>query len=145
VPVAAPRDLTGSAARAGDAPDPGPVAPSDDRPAAAARRLRDARRRVRRSLLVAFGAPVVLALVLALVYYPLATAGAVLDEAGYERLRVGDARAGLDLPERRADPPDADAPAGCEFYTDGNFPFAEPTWRLCFSDGRLVSKERIAR
>ena len=34
--------------------------------------------------------------------------------------------------------------AGCEYYTDGNFPFAEPTWRLCFTDGRLVSKERIA-
>ncbi|MFE9691117.1 sensor histidine kinase [Micromonospora sp. NPDC005806] len=122
-------------------PDPA----ANDRPAEAARRLRDARRRVRRSLLVAFGAPAVLGLVLALVYYPLATAGAVLDRAGYERLRVGVARDGLGLPRRQATPPTADGPAGCEYYTDGNFPFAEPTWRLCFSDGRLVSKERIAR
>ncbi|MCW3845502.1 histidine kinase, partial [Micromonospora yasonensis] len=118
---------------------------SDDRPAEAARRLRDARRRARRSLLVAFGAPAVLGLVLALVYYPLATAGAVLDRTGYERLRLGDPRDTLGLPERQADPPTADVPAGCEYYTDGNFPFAEPTWRLCFSDGRLVSKERITR
>jgi hypothetical protein len=117
---------------------------SDDRTGEAERRLRDARRRARRSLLVAFGAPAVLTLVLALVYYPLATAGAVLDRTGYERLRLGDARDRLGLPERQADPPTADAPAGCEYYTDGNFPFAEPTWRLCFSDGRLVSKERIA-
>ncbi|MFG2055196.1 sensor histidine kinase [Micromonospora sp. NPDC048930] len=129
----------------GKDPGPGGASPAGDRPAEAARRLRDARRRVRRSLLVAFGAPAVLALVLALVYYPLATAGAVLDRTGYERLRLGDPRDGLGLPERQADPPTADAPAGCEYYTDGNFPFAEPTWRLCFSDGRLVSKERITR
>ncbi|NES28209.1 two-component sensor histidine kinase [Micromonospora terminaliae] len=115
-----------------------------DRAGDAARRLREARRRARRSLLVAFGAPAGLALVLALVYYPLATAGAVLDRSGYERLRLGAERADLGLPRRQADPPAGSAP-GCEFYTDGNFPFAEPTWRLCFTDGRLVSKERIAQ
>ncbi|MGR6318128.1 histidine kinase [Micromonospora soli] len=113
--------------------------------AARAGAVETARRRVRRSLLVAFGAPAALALVLALVYYPLATAGAVLDRPGYERLRVGDPRDALGLPRRPADPPTPGGPAGCEYYTDGNFPFAEPTWRLCFSDGRLVSKERIAR
>ncbi|KAB1912156.1 histidine kinase [Micromonospora sp. AMSO31t] len=115
-----------------------------DRPGDAARRLREARRRARRSLLVAFGAPAGLALVLALVYYPLATAGAVLDRSGFERLRLGEERDALGLPRRQADPPAEAATAGCEFYTDGNFPFAEPTWRLCFTDGRLVSKERIA-
>ncbi|MFI7280963.1 sensor histidine kinase [Micromonospora chersina] len=119
----------------------GPV----DRPGDAARRLREARRRARRSLLVAFGAPAGLALVLGLVYYPLATAGAVLDRSGYEGLRVGEERDALGLPRRQADPPAGAAPAGCEYYTDGNFPFAEPTWRLCFTDGRLVSKEKIAR
>ncbi|WP_231934761.1 sensor histidine kinase [Micromonospora viridifaciens] len=156
VPAAAPgRADAGPAAADGGAgligePDggldpgrPGPA--SEDRPGEAERRLRDARRRVRRSLLTAFGAPTVLGLVLALVYYPLATAGAVLDRAGYERLQVGDRRDGLGLPRRQAAPPTADDPGGCEYYTDGNFPFAEPTWRLCFSDGRLVSKERIAR
>ncbi|MFI7431523.1 sensor histidine kinase [Micromonospora sp. NPDC049836] len=125
-----------------DGPGGGPVV--DDHPGEAARRLRDARRRVRRSLLAAFAAPAILASVLALVYYPLATAGAVLDRTGYERLRLGEPRDGLDLPRRQAAPPTDDAPAGCEYYTDGNFPFAEPTWRLCFTDGRLASKERIA-
>jgi hypothetical protein len=99
---------------------------------------------VRRSLLVAIGAPAGLALVLALVYYPLATAGAVLDRAGYERLRLGEPRDALGLPRRQADPPATGAVPGCEFYTDGNFPFAQATWRLCFADGRLVSKEQIA-
>ncbi|GHJ13067.1 hypothetical protein TPA0908_10620 [Micromonospora sp. AKA38] len=109
-----------------------------------ARRLREARRRVRRSLLVAFGAPAGLALVLALVYYPLATAGAVLDRPGFDRLRLGEQRDALGLPRRQAEPPATGTAPGCEFYTDGNFPFAEPTWRLCFSDGKLISKERIA-
>ncbi|MFG1676653.1 sensor histidine kinase [Micromonospora sp. NPDC049282] len=140
-------------ARAGDRPldgDPAPVDGSGEPPAggrlagAEAWRLREARRRVRRSLLVAFGAPAGLALALALVYYPLATAGAVLDRTGYDRLRLGEQRDTLGLPRRQADPPSAGAAPGCEYYTDGNFPFAEPTWRLCFSDGQLVSKERIA-
>ncbi|SCG71472.1 sensor histidine kinase [Micromonospora humi] len=119
---------------------------SDDggRSGVEARRLREARRRARRSLLVAFGAPAGLALALALVYYPLATAGAVLDRPGYDRLRLGEQRDALGLPRRQADPPATGAAPGCEFYTDGNFPFAEPTWRLCFRDGKLVSKERIA-
>ncbi|WP_231921282.1 histidine kinase [Micromonospora auratinigra] len=128
--------------------DEGEDGPDDGRsdPAAEAeRRLGDARRRVRHSLLVAFGAPALLGLVLALVYYPLAATGAELDRAGYERLRVGAARDGLGLPRRQVPPPTADAPPGCEYYTDGNFPFARPTWRLCFADGRLVSKEWIAR
>ncbi|WP_242624036.1 sensor histidine kinase [Micromonospora kangleipakensis] len=140
-----------------DGPLPAPDAPGgwplDGRPGLATadppgeseRRLRDARRRVRRSLLIAFGAPVTLGLVLSLVYYPLATAGAVLDRPGYERLRVGDPRAALGLPRRQAEPPDGAPAGGCEYYTDGNFPFAEPSWRLCFADGRLASKERIAR
>ncbi|MET8837813.1 histidine kinase [Micromonospora sp. NPDC004540] len=129
----------------GDPDDVGPGGAPDHRAGEAARRLREARRRARRSLLVAFGAPAGLALVLALVYYPLATAGAVLDRSGFERLRLGEERDALGLPRRQADPPAGAAPAGCEFYTDGNFPFAEPAWRLCFTDGRLVSKERIAQ
>ncbi|MFI6331034.1 sensor histidine kinase [Micromonospora chersina] len=149
VPIAAGAGRSGGLARAAGEPDDGlrdgdgtgPV----DRPGEAERRLRDARRRARRSLLVAFGAPAGLALVLALVYYPLATAGAVLDRSGYERLRLGEERDALGLPRRQADPPAGATPAGCEFYTDGNFPFAEPTWRLCFADGRLVSKEKIAQ
>ncbi|MCZ7438913.1 histidine kinase [Micromonospora sp. WMMC241] len=132
----------------GDPRDGGPHGGGDPhdggRSGVEARRLREARRRVRRSLLVAFGAPAGLALALALVYYPLATAGAVLDRPGYDRLRLGEQRDTLGLPRRQAEPPATGAAPGCEFYTDGNFPFAEPTWRLCFRDGKLVSKERIA-
>ncbi|WP_431945171.1 sensor histidine kinase [Micromonospora marina] len=149
-PVTGPADGSGATApRPGDVDlaeidplDPGRVG-VPGRDADAERRLREARRRVRRSLLVAIGAPAGLALVLAGVYYPLATAGAVLDRAGYERLRLGEPRDALGLPRRQADPPATGAVPGCEFYTDGNFPFAQATWRLCFADGRLVSKERI--
>ncbi|WP_433348650.1 sensor histidine kinase [Micromonospora sp. CA-111912] len=117
----------------------------EGRSAEAARRLREARRRVRRSLVAALGAPVVLGLVLTLVYYPFATAGAVLDAATFDRLPLGAARQELTgLPRRQAEPP-AGAGPGCEYYTDGNFPLAQATWRLCFSDGRLVGKERIDR
>ncbi|MBQ1051285.1 two-component sensor histidine kinase [Micromonospora sp. C51] len=101
-----------------------------------------ARRQVRRSLLVALGAPVGLALALSLIYYPVASVGAVLDRSTFEDLRVGAARGDLvGLPPRQVDRP-AGARPDCEYYTDGNFPFAHPTWRLCFADGRLVSKEQ---
>ncbi|MFG1951214.1 hypothetical protein [Micromonospora sp. NPDC048830] len=49
------------------------------------------------------------------------------------------------LPRRQAEPPTPGGGPGCEYYTGGNFPFAQPTWRLCLTDGRLVSKERIDR
>ncbi|MFC4021935.1 sensor histidine kinase [Micromonospora sp. GCM10011542] len=115
-----------------------------ERPADAERRLREARRRVRHSLLLALGAPAGLALALSLVYYPFATAGTVLDEPAFDRMRPGAARADLaGLPRRQLTPPTGAEQPGCEYYTDGNFPLAEPTWRLCFTDGRLVSKERI--
>ncbi|MEU9507731.1 histidine kinase [Micromonospora sp. NPDC048170] len=114
-----------------------------EEPGEAERRLRDARRGVRLSLLTALGAPVGLALVLSLVYYPVATAGTVLDDGAFARMPVGAARAELTgLPRRQLDPPAGTRP-GCEHYTDGNFPLAQPTWRLCFVEGRLVSKERI--
>ncbi|MFG1843600.1 sensor histidine kinase [Micromonospora sp. NPDC049175] len=120
---------------------PGPV----ERPVDAARRLHDARRRVRRSLLVALLAPAGFALVLSLVYYPVATAGTVLDRATFDKMRVGVARSELEgLPRRQLESPVGVDRAGCEYYTDGNFPLAEPTWRLCFTDGRLASKEWIA-
>ncbi|MEV4119613.1 histidine kinase [Micromonospora sp. NPDC049645] len=138
---------TGSPAEAvGAAVDVGLPAHSDEWPGPvdAERRLHDARRRVRRSLLVALVAPVGFALVLSLVYYPVATAGTVLDRATFDQMRVGTARSELvGLPRRQLEAPTAVDRAGCEYYTDGNFPLAEPTWRLCFTDGRLVSKEWI--
>ncbi|MFV2116671.1 sensor histidine kinase [Micromonospora sp. LOL_025] len=137
---------------AGGADEPGsPVAPAagadasdGGSPGEAERRLRDARRRVRLSLLTALGAPAGLALVLSLVYYPVATAGTVLDDGAFARMPVGAQRAELTgLPRRQLAPPAGTARPGCEHYTDGNFPLAQPTWRLCFVEGRLVSKERI--
>jgi signal transduction histidine kinase len=129
-------------------PSAGPVDPSApvcaaDGPAAE-RRLLQARRRVRRSLATALAAPLVLGLVLTLVYHPFATAGAVLDATTFDRLPLGASRQELAaLPRRQAEAPRAGAQPGCEYYTDGNFPFAQATWRLCFADGRLASKERI--
>ncbi|MEU4567631.1 histidine kinase [Micromonospora sp. NPDC023956] len=106
-------------------------------------RLGDARRRVRRSLLVAVGVPVALAGLLALVYHPFVTADAVLEPGAYERMRPGQLRTELTgLPRRQVEAP-TDAPTGCEYYTDGNFPLAQPAYRLCFRQGRLVEKERM--
>ncbi|WP_405426053.1 sensor histidine kinase [Micromonospora sp. NBC_00617] len=123
-----------------------PVLGGPERPADAERRLREARRRARRSLLTALAAPAGLALVLSLVYYSVATTGTVLDESTYDRMRPGTARADLPgLPRRQLAPPVGGSARGCEYYTDGNFPLAEPTWRLCFTDGRLTSKERITQ
>ncbi|GAA2713265.1 sensor histidine kinase [Micromonospora olivasterospora] len=142
--------LAGKSVRLTQAVDPSGLDPDwadgpSARPAEAERRLREARRRVRRSLAAALGAPAILGLVLTLVYYPFATAGAVLDAPTFERLPLGAARQELTgLPRRQADPPTTGDSPGCEYYTDGNFPFAQATWRLCFADGRLVSKERVA-
>ncbi|SCG71901.1 sensor histidine kinase [Micromonospora coxensis] len=126
----------------------GPAVVRPGRPALAARqRMHAARRDVRRSLLAALGAPPAVALLLCLVYYPVATADAVLDASSFAQMRIGAPRAELSgLPRRQVEPPpDEPAPAPgtrCEYYTDGNFPLAQPTWRLCFADGRLTSKGR---
>ncbi|WP_433118992.1 sensor histidine kinase [Micromonospora sp. CA-246542] len=133
------------AERGGEVDDAPATGEDPERPADAERRLREARRRARRSLLTALAAPAGFGLALSLVYYPFATAGTVLDESTYDQMRPGTARADLPgLPRRQLAPPLGVAEPGCEYYTDGNFPLAEATWRLCFTDGRLVSKERIA-
>ncbi|MBM2621756.1 hypothetical protein JIG36_40260 [Actinoplanes sp. LDG1-06] len=98
------------------------------------------RRRTRRSLAAAVLTPAVLVAVTALGYYPFAVAGSVLEEAAFERLTAGTPRADLTLPRRQAP---GDKPEGCELYTDGNFPMADAAYRLCFTDGRLSSKERL--
>ncbi|MET8231307.1 histidine kinase [Micromonospora sp. NPDC005298] len=139
-----PADLsTGAPAGGWSAAPLDPDAGDDD--GGIERRLGEARRRVRRSLVTALAAPAGLALALSLVYYPFATAGTVLSESVYDRMRPGTARADLvGLPRRQLTGPLGAAEPGCEYYTDGNFPLAAPTWRLCFTDGRLASKERIA-
>jgi signal transduction histidine kinase len=70
----------------------------------------------------------------------------------FARMRVGQHRTDLRdlLPDRqvveRPDPTEWPLPPGasCEFYTDGNFPLGQATYRLCFADGRLVSKGRMS-
>ncbi|MEV4489706.1 histidine kinase [Micromonospora coxensis] len=132
----------------GSAGHRGPAVVRPGRPALAVRqRLHAARRDVRRSLLAALGAPPAVAVLLCLVYYPVATADAVLDASSFARMPIGAPRAELSgLPRRQVEPPpDEPAPppgTRCEYYTDGNFPLAQPTWRLCFADGRLASKGR---
>ncbi|MFG1952066.1 sensor histidine kinase [Micromonospora sp. NPDC048830] len=134
---------SGSAAT--DEPDEGTARP------APASRLREARRRVRRSLLVAVTAPVAVAGALSLAYYPFATFNAVLDPQEFDRMRIGQHRSDLQglLPARqvveRPDPARWRLPPGtsCEFYTDGNFPLGQAAYRLCFAQGRLVTKERM--
>ncbi|MEV6365266.1 histidine kinase [Micromonospora musae] len=143
-----PVDEPAAASPSGRLVDGAGFAPEDARPAEepadAEQRLRDARRRVRRSLLTALGAPAGVALMLSFVYYPVATAGTVLDRATFDGLRVGAPRAELTgLPRRQLDRPAGVDRSGCEYYTDGNFPLAQPTWRLCFTGDRLVSKEKI--
>ncbi|MEV0810109.1 histidine kinase [Micromonospora sp. NPDC050200] len=143
--VAARLPLTSAADGRPAAPRPGEGA--DGLRAGTPGRLRDARRGVRRSLLAALAAPPAAALLLSLAYYPVVTTGAVLDGPAFERMRIGTPRSELSgLPRRQVEPP-PDAPAAtggatCEYYTDGNFPLAQPTWRLCFADGRLTSKGR---
>ena len=86
----------------GTVPDPdAPVRP-DARPASD--RMRAQRRQVRRSLLVAVTAPVAIATMLSLVYYPFVTFDSVLAQTDFDQLRIGTQRAELErvLPGRQA-------------------------------------------
>lgn len=130
--------------------------PHDAQPAAAeeppaATELRRARRRVRRSLVVALVAPAALAVVMASSYYPFAVFNSTLSAEDFDRMRIGTPRtelAGL-LPTRQVrERPTSGVPLAppgsvCEFYTDGNFPLAQATYRLCFADGRLIAKDDL--
>jgi signal transduction histidine kinase len=115
------------------------------------RQWRAARQRARRSLAVVLIAPVSIAVVLGLTYYSFATFNSVLAAGDFARLRLGQERADLApvLPARQAVQrpgyPGHPAPtaAVCEFYTDGNSPFAQPTYRLCFAGGRLVAEDDV--
>ncbi len=113
--------------------------------------LRSARRRVNRSLAAALLTPSLLAAAAAIGYYSVTVTGSVLSDESYQTVQVGRPRAEMSrvLPARQVWQPAAGglpaAPAGarCEFYTDGNFPMAEATYRLCFAGGVLVGKDRL--
>lgn len=131
----------------GAPPAPGlPAAGSDTARAQAVASLR-----VRRALLVAVAAPVVAVAVLT-GFWLVATHDATLDAPTYERIALGESRAELAglLPSREATRgwngalrvPD-DASLDCRFYSDGNYPAAFATYRLCFRDGVLVRKDDV--
>ncbi|MBF9133622.1 two-component sensor histidine kinase [Plantactinospora sp. S1510] len=129
----------------------GPATPEPAR-LGTAHRLRSARRRVRRSLVVAVAVPAAIGMLLVLAYYPIASFGAVLDSERYDRMRVGQDRAELRdlLPRRQVARPENAAgrpvPSGaaCEFYSDGGLPPGQTVYQLCFLDGHLVVKYHLA-
>ncbi|MFD4027490.1 sensor histidine kinase [Streptomyces sp. NPDC058576] len=136
--------------------------PGDGREARAPAGYRRARRRVRRTLLTALAVPLAAGAVLLAVvgmWETVAASRSVLDPRDYARLRVGQDRAEIRkvLPDRQS----AERPAGsgpeerqerqerrvtCEFYAMTADRFDDRSgdaYRLCFRDGRLVSRDAL--
>lgn len=120
-----------------------------------ARALELARRDVRRSLVLAVAVPLALfGLVLAIggVAFLFQWNTSELPAPAYDGMRIGQARGELALPERqRSARPTRGEPASppaavCEYYGAGrsflNDDYA--AYRLCFADGKLVSKDWFA-
>ncbi|MFE6700544.1 sensor histidine kinase [Streptomyces sp. NPDC057718] len=137
-----------------------PPRPADSREAPAPAGYRRARRRVRRTLLTAFAVPLAAGAVLLAVvgtWETVAASRSVLDPRDYARLRVGQDRTEVQkvLPDRQS----AERPAGagpeerqtrrgvtCEFYAMTADRFDDRSgdaYRLCFRDGRLVSRDAL--
>ncbi|WP_326820721.1 sensor histidine kinase [Streptosporangium sp. NBC_01756] len=124
-------------------------------PSSSAVHLREARRRVRRTRVTAIAVALIAgagatATVLGFMTYDAVTS--VLSPADFGRLRVGqpEPAAGAVLPARtRIDGPAVGEPpvpagAGCRYYGTRPDPFdalSRELYRLCFADGRLVSKD----
>ncbi|MFE1365108.1 sensor histidine kinase [Streptomyces anulatus] len=117
---------------------------------------RRARRRVRRTLLAALAAPLAAGAVLLAgvgMWETVAASRSVLDPRDYARLRVGQDRSDIRkvLPDRQS----VERPAGagpeergvtCEFYAMTADRFDDRSgdaYRLCFRDGRLVSRDAL--
>ncbi|MDF9803848.1 signal transduction histidine kinase [Streptomyces sp. HB372] len=115
-----------------------------------------ARRRVRRTLLTALAAPLAAGAVLLAgvgMWETVAASRSVLDPRDYARLRVGQDRSDIRkvLPDRQS----VERPAGagpeergvtCEFYAMTADRFDDRSgdaYRLCFRDGRLVSRDAL--
>ncbi|MFF8470440.1 sensor histidine kinase [Streptomyces griseus] len=117
---------------------------------------RRARRRVRRTLLTALAVPSAAGAVLLAgvgMWETVAASRSVLDPGDYARLRVGEDRADLRkvLPDRQSvrRPTDAgpqERGVTCEFYAMTADRFDDRSgdaYRLCFRDGRLVSRDAL--
>ncbi|MFH9200356.1 sensor histidine kinase [Streptomyces anulatus] len=117
---------------------------------------RRARRRARRTLLTALAAPLAAGAVLLAgvgMWETVAASRSVLDPRDYARLRVGQDRSDIRkvLPDRQS----VERPAGagpeergvtCEFYAMTADRFDDRSgdaYRLCFRDGRLVSRDAL--
>lgn len=133
-----------------------PPRPADNRESPVPPGYRRARRRVRRTLLTALTVPLAAgAMLLAAVgtWETVAASRSVLDPGDYARLRVGQDRSEIQkvLPDRQS----VERPAGavpeergvtCEFYAMTADRFDDRSgdaYRLCFRDGRLVSRDAL--
>ncbi|MEU6835338.1 sensor histidine kinase [Streptomyces rubiginosohelvolus] len=157
-----PRDggFTVSARLPHRAPAQLPPLPADHRESPAPPGYRRARRRVRRTLLTALTVPLAAGAVLLAVvgmWETVAASRSVLDPGDYARLRVGQDRSEIEkvLPDRQsAARPTGAAPeerqeqgVTCEFYAMTADRFDDRSgdaYRLCFQDGRLVSRDALA-
>ncbi len=156
-----PRDggFTVSARLPHRAPAQLPPLPADHRESPAPPGYRRARRRVRRTLLTALTVPLAAGAVLLAVvgtWETVAASRSVLDPGDYARLRVGQDRSEIEkvLPDRQsAARPTGAAPeerreqgVTCEFYAMTADRFDDRSgdaYRLCFRDGRLVSRDAL--
>lgn len=138
----------------GAAPSPEPATDADG--TESARRLADARRRARRSLVLFVAVPTGVAAVLVAVVavqYAYNVYRSTMTPAAYEQLRVGQSRADVTdlLPPReyeerpRVIEPEAPADASCAYYRVERNILNLPSdvYRVCFVDGQLASKHRI--
>ncbi|MEU3057448.1 sensor histidine kinase [Streptomyces griseus] len=139
-----------------------PPRPAQNRESPAPPGYRRARRRVRRTLLTALTVPLAAGAVLLAVvgmWETVAASRSVLDPGDYARLRVGQDRSEIEkvLPDRQT----AARPTGagpeerrerqergvtCEFYAMTADRFDDRSgdaYRLCFRDGRLVSRDAL--
>ncbi|MFJ3937105.1 sensor histidine kinase [Streptomyces parvus] len=153
-----PRDggFTVSARLPHRAPAQLPPRPADHRESPAPPGYRRARHRARRTLLTALTVPPAAGAVLLAVvgtWETVAASRSVLDPGDYARLRVGQDRSEIEkvLPDRQS----VERPAGavpeergvmCEFYAMTADRFDDRSgdaYRLCFRDGRLVSRDAL--
>jgi signal transduction histidine kinase len=156
--AAGPRPEGGWAVTAVLPDDPGP-APGHDDDRMAGFELRVSKRRTLRRQLATAALPVGvgLAIVAAIVAAEMVTLSQTgLSHEEYDQLRVGEPRARIasllpergmgDAPKVLAEPPRPPG-ASCVYYQagDGLTDLDSAVYRLCFADGVLVSKHRLAR
>lgn len=143
-------ELVARLPRGGQSPAQAAVAPAET--ARAEEALATHRRQARRGLVTAIGAPAALALVLGMValgYYVVVGYNSVLDPADYDTLRVGqtarEAEAMLPRMQMFDPPQDVRRPPGasCRYYRTAGPLSRSDAFRVCFSGGRLVSKDLI--